>query len=221
MAKCNTCGIEILDETESCPLCKSILVETDELENMYPNARVRMRKLLFLSRVYLFCAILLEALLVSIDMSIPSPFQWSIISGLGLVSVYITLRYAILGTSGHQSKIVLMTVLAVLLAVGIDWVIGFSGWSLHYVLPSGILLVDAGILLGMILNRRNWQSYIMCQILMIICSILPAVLIITDYMPGYQMAFLPLFVSVLLFLGTMIIGGRRAWVELKRRFHIK
>ena len=221
MAKCNTCGIEILDETESCPLCKSILVETDELENMYPNARVRMRKLLFLSRVYLFCAILLEALLVSIDMSVPSPFQWSIISGLGLASVYITLRYAILGTSGHQSKIVLMTVLAVLLAVGIDWVIGFSGWSLHYVLPSGILLVDVGILLGMILNRRNWQSYIMCQILMIICSILPAVLIITDYMPGYQMAFLPLFVSVLLFLGTMIIGGRRAWVELKRRFHIK
>ena len=27
--------------------------------------------------------------------------------------------------------------------------------------------------------------------------------------------------SVLLFLGTIIIGGRRARMELKRRFHIK
>ena len=32
-------------------------------------------------------------------------------------------------------------------------------------------------------------------------------------------AFLPLTFSVFLFLGTMIIGGRRAKLELKRRFH--
>ena len=35
-----------------------------------------------------------------------------------------------------------------------------------------------------------------------------------------QMAFLPLVVSSFLFLGTMMIGGRRALLELKRRFHI-
>lgn len=221
MAECKTCRIEILDETEICPLCKSILVQTDELENMYPDARVHMRKLLRLSRIYLFCAIVVEGLLVAVDMNTPSPFQWSILTGFGLAIVYITLRYAILGRSGHQTKIILMSVLAVLIAVGVDWVIGFDGWSLRYVLPGGIVAVDMGIVLAMIINRRNWQSYIMCQLVTILCSLIPALLTLTELVNGILIPFTPLAVSVLLFLGTMIIGERRAWLELKRRFHIR
>ena len=221
MAECKTCRIEILDETEICPLCKSILVQTDELENMYPDARVHMRKLLRLSRIYLFCAIVVEGLLVAVDMNTPSPFQWSILTGFGLAIVYITLRYAILGRSGHQTKIILMSVLAVLIAVGVDWVIGFDGWSLRYVLPGGIVAVDMGIVLAMIINRRNWQSYIMCQLVTILCSLIPALLTLTELVNGILIPFTPLAVSVLLFLGTMVIGERRAWLELKRRFHIR
>ena len=221
MAECKTCKIEILDETEICPLCKSILVQTDELENMYPDARVHMRKLLRLSRIYLFCAIVVEGLLVAVDMNTPSPFQWSSLTGFGLVAVYITLRYAILGRSGHQTKIILMSVLAVLIAVGVDWVIGFDGWSLRYVLPGGIVAVDMGIVLAMIINRRNWQSYIMCQLVTILCSLIPALLTLTELVNGILIPFTPLAVSVLLFLGTMISGERRAWLELKRRFHIR
>ena len=221
MAECKTCKIEILDETEICPLCKSILVQTDELENMYPDARVHMRKLLRLSRIYLFCAIVVEGLLVAVDMNTPSPFQWSSLTGFGLVAVYITLRYAILGRSGHQTKIILMSVLAVLIAVGVDWVIGFDGWSLRYVLPGGIVAVDMGIVLAMIINRRNWQSYIMCQLVTILCSLSPALLTLTELVNGILIPFTPLAVSVLLFLGTMISGERRAWLELKRRFHIR
>ena len=221
MAECKTCKIEILDETEVCPLCKSILVQTDELENMYPDARVHMRKLLRLSRIYLFCAIIVEGLLVAVDMNTPSPFQWSILTGLGLFAVYITLRYAVLGRSGHQTKIILMSILAVLIAVGVDWVIGFDGWSIRYVLPGGIVAVDAGILLAMIINRRNWQSYIMCQLVTILCSLIPALLTLTELLDGILIPFTPLAVSVMLFLGTMIIGERRASLELKRRFHIR
>lgn len=221
MAECKTCGIEILDETEVCPLCKSILVQTDELENMYPDARVHMRKLLRLSRIYLFCAIMVEALLVTVDMNTPSPFQWSILTGFGLISVYIALRYAILGRSGHQTKIILMSILAVLIAVGVDWVIGFDGWSLRYVLPGGIVAVDAGILLAMMINRRNWQSYIMSQLVTILCSLIPAILTVTGLVAGIPQPFLPLGISLLLFLGTMMLGERRASLELKRRFHIK
>lgn len=221
MAECKTCKIEILDETEVCPLCKSILVQTDELENMYPDARVHMRKLLRLSRIYLFCAIILEGLLVAVDMNTPSPFQWSILTGFGLFTVYMTLRYAVLGRSGHQTKIILMSILAVLIAVGVDWVIGFDGWSVRYVLPGGIVAVNVGILLAMIINRRNWQSYIMCQLVTILCSLIPALLTLTELLDGILIPFAPLLSSLMLFLGTMIIGERRAGLELKRRFHIR
>ena len=57
MSKCRNCNVEILDETEFCPLCHSVLEQTEELENMYPDARLKTQKLKFFTRLYLFCAI--------------------------------------------------------------------------------------------------------------------------------------------------------------------
>ena len=44
MGKCQNCRIEILDETERCPLCQTVLEPTGELENMYPNIRLRRKR---------------------------------------------------------------------------------------------------------------------------------------------------------------------------------
>ena len=161
MSKCRKCNIEILDETERCPLCNSVLVQTMELENMYPNVRIKARKLMLISRIYLFCAILLEVLLVYINVVTDSRTWWSIITALSFVYVYMLIRFAILGTSGYKSKVIVLTLIAVLIAVASDFVNGYQGWSVNYALPSGILLIDLGILVLMFTNRRNWQSYMM------------------------------------------------------------
>ena len=67
MSKCLNCKIEILDETERCPLCHSILEQTEDLENMYPEVHYRFRRLDFISRLYLFIALLLEAIFIFIN----------------------------------------------------------------------------------------------------------------------------------------------------------
>jgi len=220
MGKCRNCKIEILDETESCPLCHSILEPTAELENMYPPVRLMMRKHLFYCRIYLFCAILLETVLFCLNLYLDSEIWWSVITGLGLLYSYMVLRYAILGKSGYKSKIIILSLIAVLSAVAIDFVTGYRGWSVDYVLPGGIILMDVIIIGYMIYNRRNWQSYMMWQLLMVLCSLLPLFLYLTGLEHNICTAFLPMIVSAALFLGTIIIGDRRARVELKRRFHI-
>ena len=73
----------------------------------------------------------------------------------------------------------------------------------------------------MIVNRRNWQSYMMWQIFMILCSIVPVILIFTGIVTGRLFALIAFAFSLFLFLGTLIIGDRRARVELKRRFHVR
>lgn len=220
MAKCHNCKVEVLDETEFCPLCRSVLEQTEPLEDMYPDVRVRLRKLRLASRIYLFCAILAEAFLFGVNCVTESDLWWSAITGLGLLYVYLVLRYAILGSSGYQVKVCLLAVLSVSAAVGIDFISGFQGWSVDYVLPGGILLVDAVIVGCMFFNRRNWQSYMMWQILMILCGTVPALLYWKEYEHNPYLAFLPLIVSCALFLGTLIIGDRRARTELARRFHV-
>jgi len=220
MGKCQNCNIEILDESEYCPLCRSVLAPTDELENMYPNARVAMRRRMFFCRIYLFCGIIAEAILIFINLLTDSQVLWSIISGLGILYSYMLIRYAIIGKSGYRSKVTVLSLIGILSAIAIDFVIGYRGWSIDYVLPAGIMLVDVIILWCMVYNHRNWQSYIMWQIAMILCSLIPILLYVFKLENNAILAFLPLAISVVIFIGTVIIGDRRAIVELQRRFHI-
>lgn len=220
MGKCRKCNLEVLDETEVCPLCRSILDPTDAVENMYPNVRVRMRRRTLACNIYLFLAICAEAVLITINILTNSQIWWSAISGLALLYLYLVLRYAILGKSGYRSKIIVLSVMTVLSAIAVDMVIGYQGWSVDYVLPSGIVLVDLIILGCMFFNRRGWQSYMMWQLLMIVCSVIPVGLYLAGMEKNPYLAFAPMIFSVAIFLGTLIIGDRRARTELRRRFHI-
>ena len=221
MSRCKQCNVEILDETERCPLCHSVLEKTVEVENMYPNVRTMTRRLALLSRIYLFVAILVEALLIYLNVISDSEMFWSAIPGLAMLYGYLVLRYAILGKSGYKGKIIVLTLIAILMVVAIDFVVGYRGWSVNYALPSAILLVDAGILILMCINRRNWQSYMMWQIFMILCSVVPLVLYAVGIVTAPLLALLAFAFSTALFLGTLIIGDRRARTELRRRFHVR
>jgi uncharacterized protein (DUF983 family) len=104
--------------------------------------------------------------------------------------------------------------------ITIDFLHGYNGWSVNYVFPAGIILVDVGILVVMAVNYKNWQSYMMQQIFMIICSIVALILCKVEVITSPIVSIIAMNVSLIIFLGTLILGGRRARVELKRRFHI-
>lgn len=187
---------------------------------MYPDIRMRTRKLVMISRIYLFLAIVAEIVLVNVSFF----FDWSsivyLINGMVFFYGYMVIRYAILGKSGYIAKTVVLTALALAMLVAADFVVGYKGWSVNYVLPSGILLIDAGVILMMVINRKNWQSYMMLEIFMVLCGGVMLLLYLFDIVTSPIMSAVAFNVSVILLLGTVIIGGRRARVELKRRFHI-
>ncbi len=60
----------------------------------------------------------------------------------------------------------------------------------------------------------------MVQIFMVLCSVVAIILSLVQIITDSMLSVVALNVSVILLLGTLIIGGRRARVELKRRFHI-
>ncbi len=187
---------------------------------MYPDIRMRARKLVLISRIFLFLAIVAEIVLVNVSIYL----DWSsivyLICGMGLFYGYMVIRYAILGRSGYIAKTMVLTSLALALLVAADFVVGYNGWSVNYVLPSGILLIDAGVVFMMVINRKNWQSYMMLELFMVLCGGVMLVLYLFGIVTSPVMSSVAFNVSVILFLGTVIIGGRRARVELKRRFHI-
>ena len=100
MSRCKQCNVEILDETERCPLCHSVLEPTIEVENMYPDVRVKQRKMILLSKIYLFVAIVVEAFLIVVNHYGEFETAWSLMTGLALIYGYLVIRFAILGKTG-------------------------------------------------------------------------------------------------------------------------
>lgn len=82
MSRCKQCNIEVLDETERCPLCHSVLEPTIEVENMYPDVKIKTRRMMLLSRIYLFVAIVAEAVLVVVNHYGDFETAWSLVTGL-------------------------------------------------------------------------------------------------------------------------------------------
>ena len=200
MNKCKKCNVVILDDTDRCPLCKHVL-ESDGIpgESRYPDAIATARKFRFVENLVLFISIVAECLLIAINFQVDREVAWSLVIGIILLYGNVVLRMAILG---------------------IDYLTGYRRWSLDYVLPGGIIAIDLALFILILINRRNWQSYMMSELLTILLSIVPVVLLQMRIIHFPYLAWGSLGVSVFLFLGTVILGAQRARTELKRRFHI-
>ena len=220
MNKCSHCGVQILDETEHCPLCHSVLDDLGQGENAYPNVYHKNKKINFLFRLFLFLAIVLAVIVVAANIMLDAKIWWSAIvvacEGYGMWMFYLFAR----DHSGYRARILSGIFGAVILIILIDEVMGYNGWSVNYVFPAAMLLTDVALLLLMLINRRNWQSYLIFQIAMVLIGLVAMLFIFLGWITAPTLSVVAFIISVLLFLGSVILGGRTARIELKRRFHI-
>lgn len=215
------CNVKIKDDTLICPLCRSVLEEGGKGTKSYPNAGIRTRRLKLFSNILLFTVLCASAVCGYVNYITYQNVAWSLIVDAGLFYAFLIFRLAIVGNSGYRMKMMTLTFLTVLYVILIDDIVGYRGWSVNYVLPGAIIMVDAAVIILMIVNNRNWQSYLLIQLFMILCSIVPLILAWLDIVTKPECSVLAFGLSVFLFLGTLIIGDRRARIELKRRFHVR
>ena len=161
-----------------------------------------------------------ETLLLVINYNTNPLLPWSLVVGIILLYLNTVLRMTLVGKSSLVFKILSLILLAVIMLPVIDYLTGYRGWSLDYVLPSGILALDLVLFVLILINRRGWQSYMMAELVTVLLSVVPIILRMTGIIQFPYLVWIAFAASVFLFLGTLILGDRRARTELKRRFHI-
>lgn len=221
MSKCLKCSITILDPTDICPLCHCVLEAGEEKEDSYPDIRLKGRKLELISRILLFLSIVVGGLSVILNYTYPTKVWWCALVVGGLVLLQLFMFFVIVNErAGYRSKYLTGMTCAAIYMVLVDYVFGFTRWSVDYVIPTVFLAMDLSIIAVMFVNIRNWQSYLLFQILMILCSGVWVILCFLEWIRRPFMSYLVFGLSCVLFLASVIIGGRRASNELKRRFHV-
>lgn len=218
-SKCNLCGVEILDDTKVCPLCHNVLEAGNYALSRYPNVREKQKKLSLTLRILLVVWISVTAISVFLNVQIYRGWWWSVLVG-GILFYPLYLIYMIAKDKGYIHRMFSATIGALILVLLIDGVTGFHGWSVDYLLPGALILVDIALLVLMIVNRRRRHSYMIFQLAVVCLGIVPLILIAVGLVQHPLFSEIAFLLTVLVFLGTLIIGGQEARQELKRRFHV-
>lgn len=223
MKWCNQCHLEIAESEQLCPLCKTVPESDGKGEDtlpLYPQIPFDVQKYHLFIRLFIFISIVTGAVLLIVNLTHYHGFFWSGIVLAAILYAIITLVYSIQRNANPAAKIMVQTLAAELLAVWIDYLTGYEGWSVNYVVPGILLVAECAMLVLQIVNFMNWQSYILFQIEYVVLSIIPVGLYFFQIVTEPLMTFLTLGCSVMIFAGTMIFGDRKAKNELIRRFHI-
>lgn len=224
MNKCLRCGVSVLDETEFCPLCKGVL-ESDGTPmepqiNIYPDIFRKERFWYFLLRIFSAIWVIGTIVMVFTNYQTGHKIWWSVIASGAYLYVLRMVRLFTDSRVGYLRRIFSTIFGAMLLNVLIDYCTGFHGWSLDYILPSSLFVINVALILLMIINHRNWQSYMILQIFSIFIGCIPILFIYIGLVHVPLLSEIAFLSSVVLFLGTLIVGGSAARNELKRRFYI-
>ncbi len=220
MNRCNYCGIEILDDTQQCPLCQGVLEGENHLGHTYPDVVTGRRRLRFVYRLLVFMSIVATLICCVIDYKVSTKMNWSFIVAASLAYAMSLLHFLIKDNAGYRIRIIFGVAGGVVLIILLDVLTGFDRWSVNYVLPGAIILLDVALVVLMIVNKRNWQSYMILQIFMLLIGVLALVLCYKHVVTKEITTLVAFMATLILFLGTLILGGHTAKNELKRRFHI-
>lgn len=223
MKYCKRCGVEVVGEREVCPLCSSVL-HVDEKpagqEDSFPDiaAKRKVRRKVFWICAYI--CVLIEALLLGLNRIFSPEVRWSLISGVAEAYVLLSLWQMLSRRKGHITKLYFQAAAVFLLLLGIDYSLGFRGWSVKYGFPCVLLGFAAIILLCMIINFANWQNYLTMQVFMGIFSLAFLIYSFMGKNGNLILAWVVFGIYLTLWVMTMLIGGRKAENEIRRKFHL-
>lgn len=235
MAKCIRCKIQIDDDSMMCPLCDGVLVRDDvEYENAikdkngiyisrsttYPDVAPTLRRMKFFIKLAIFLAAVAAVLALVIDYYTSNGISWSPIVGLLLAYGCFTLVYSFSTQRTLQKIIHVQTILAIVSMVALDYLLGHRGWAIKYAIPITLMAIPVGVVVLMIINVENWQSYIMTEITVTVVSVILLILAICGVFKSTILLLIAALVSGIILAGTILFGSRLVSDEIKRRFRV-
>lgn len=223
MKACNECHVKIEGEREFCPLCGSPLEDFSQPGlplNLYPDLSGRTRQYNLIARLLVFLSLLGAGLSVLINLLVPSGFMWCLIVIAALVYLWLTVPPLLRRGVNYSRRIMFQVIFTCVLVVALDFITGYRGWSVNYVVP-GLLSAGIGAIGVMVVfNRTNWSQYVLYQVQMGVFAFIPLVLYLMGLSNSLVMVLIAASLGLASLLVTIVFGDRSIKSEFKRRFHM-
>ncbi|GAE89874.1 DUF6320 domain-containing protein [Acetivibrio straminisolvens] len=222
MIYCNYCKIYIRDKKAKCPLCGNVLPENgriEKAEDIFPVIPLTYERHILI-RILIFISIVAIVASYVVYKIVPTNVNWPGFVLFGLLSVWLSLIYALRKRYNITKSIMWQVIIVSGLVIFWDWKIGWMGWSLDYAVP--FLCIAAMLVMYitakvMKLSARDYISYFLLGGLF---GIIPILFILFDLVKVNYPSYISVAASIIFLSAIIIFHGDSIKEELRKRMHI-
>ena len=217
MAKCSKCKIELNTVSDICPLCNSEIKNKEE--SIYPVIKNNLTKIILMKKIF-FINCLICIIILLINYFCTPNIKWSIFVVIQLIGMYFVFCKVLNGRNKILRLLFMLNFIICIISIFWDYYVGFSGWSINYVLPS--LCICYGVF--MIVLRfvkyfafRENTSYIYLNVCI---EFIPIILVMLDKIRFPLLAIISCVMGVLNILILLIFDGSNFKEDIRKKLHI-
>lgn len=211
--------LTVENNLERCPLCGSITNKMgSDFNDDYPYVQNNYFRDV-LTRSMLLIAIALSAVAVLINTYMVIDVPWSIIAIVGAFYLFFSIKFFLRKLKNYGFFILVQVALISLVIFAIDYAIGYSGWSVDYVIP--FVIIAGGLIVSVIciIKPLKYKEYLVYILVLTFLGLLPLVLILTNISKVQWGNRACVLYSILTIVALVLFTRRRLNSELRRRLH--
>lgn len=222
MKYCDKCKVKVRGSDELCPLCRNTLSGDAEPDgSLYPVVRTLYGQHKLLFQLMLLGSVAAAVISVAVNIMVGGEHGWwSVFVVLGIGCSWIILALALNRMHCIPKYIASQVAVLILLGAVWDYMTGWRGWSLDFVLPCASIAAMLSLAIVSKVMRMPPGDYVVYLLLSVLFGAIPAVLAAF----GLIKIMLPTVVCVSCGIVTMaalvIFEGKNMCAELVRRFHM-
>ena len=226
MKYCPHCQVQVLTETDKCPLCHQALNPNDEKGVVsfppYSKRRNRWRKIVRATSIS-SATVILASILVNIITW--TGHAWSMIVTAGVLYVWlcglITFRKAtLLGVKLMSHSIGLTALLVIINIFSTNVSEASLTWAATYAIPFIDILFIAIINILMIAKKHTMRDFLISQFALSIIGFAPLVLALVGFANPMSMSIAAAIISGVTIIGCFLFAKKIVISELARKFHV-
>ncbi|MGI6679279.1 MAG: DUF6320 domain-containing protein [Dehalobacterium sp.] len=171
-------------------------------------------------RMLIFMTIVAIVVSFTVYMMVPSDINWPILVLLGLMSMWLSIILVLRKRANITKNIMWLVTLVSVLSVLWDWRIGWSGWSLDYVIPVICVSANIAMYVSAKVMKLSARDYIIYFLLGGLFGVVPVLFILFNWLNVLYPSIICVSVNIIFLSAIAIFQGENIKSELSKRMHI-
>ena len=221
MQVCSKCNIKIRGKKQCCPLCQGRLSETEGDENpAFPVLPKRKVTSINLLRVCTFAFISLEIIFGTINLMTGGVYSFITAVLLGAVVGWVDIVFTMYMRNNLIKVITFEVFVAIIVDYFIDYLTGFRGWSVVWMIPSTLIGLAIATIITAAVIRLRLDEYILYIVFDFLMALFQIYFIVKEKNPFPWPAVISIMAYMILIAALVIFRSRDLKNASEKLFNI-